>query len=92
MNLSKAATPTVSDQAVQMSMVNSGKNMAQALAELRAAATKAQESCGALELDGAVEQVRHLEQELEEAKSLANKGQLRPLPGETVSIHIGHTY
>ncbi len=86
MNSAKAATPTVTDQALQMSLSNAAKNMAYALAELRAASAKAQESCGALEIDGALDQVRYLEKELEQAKKMAINGELRPLPGESVSL------
>ena len=56
---SKAAVPTVQDQAAAMSLTNAAKNTAAALAELRAAAGKAQDACGSSELDGALDQVKY---------------------------------
>ena len=82
---SKAAVPTVGDQAASMSLTNAAKTMSAALAELRAATAKAQEACGTLEIDGALDQVRLLGRELEEIKRTAASGGLVPLPGETVS-------
>ena len=64
---------------------NAAKSMATALAELRAATTKAQEACGTLEIDGALDQVRAMSKALEEIKHAAASGSLVPLPGETVS-------
>ena len=51
--------------------------------ELRAAAEKAQETCGSLEIDGAIDQVHTLRRELEEIRKTATMGRLVPLPGET---------
>ncbi len=81
---SKASVPTVGDQAAALSLTNAAKNMAAALAELRAACSKAHEACGTLEIDGALDQVHSLERELEEIKRTAAAGKLFPLPGETV--------
>ncbi len=53
------------------------------LQELRAAAEKAQEACGSLEIDGAIDHVHQLRRELEEARKAARMGGLVPLPGET---------
>lgn len=82
----KAAIPTVGDQAAAMSLANASKSMAAALAELRAAATKAHEACGSLEVDGAIDQIHDMEKELLEIRSAAQSGRLLPLPGETVSL------
>ena len=81
----KAAVPTISEQAVSMSVTGSAKNLAAALAELLTATTKAQEACGSLEIDGALFKVRKLEKDLEEVRKTAHRGNLVPLPGETVS-------
>jgi len=84
----KAAVPTVGDQAASMSLTNAAKSMAAALAELRASTTKAQEACGTLEIDGALDQVRAMSKVLEEIKHAAASGSLVPLPGETVSVYV----
>ena len=82
---SKAAVPTISDQPTSTSLTNAAKNLAAALAELRAASSKAQEACGSLEIEGALDQVKSHERELEEIRKTAAAGRLVPLPGETVS-------
>lgn len=50
---SKAAVPTVGDQAAALQLGNFAKTTAQALADLRSATNKALEACGSLELDSA---------------------------------------
>ena len=60
--------------------------MAAALAELRAVTSRAQNACGSLEIDGALDQVKNLERELDEVKKTAARGELYPLPGESVSL------
>ena len=79
----KAAAPTVTDQAIQMSVQNAAKTLAAALAELRASASKAQEVCGSQELEGAVDQLTNLQRELQDMRREVQTGQLRPLPGDT---------
>uniref|UniRef100_A0A669CPE9 Talin 1 n=1 Tax=Oreochromis niloticus TaxID=8128 RepID=A0A669CPE9_ORENI len=81
---SKAAVPTISDQASAMQLSQCAKNLASALAELRTASQKAQEACGPLEIDNALSMVRDLEKEIQEAKASAEEGKLKPLPGETL--------
>ncbi|XP_063333982.1 talin-1 [Pelmatolapia mariae] len=81
---SKAAVPTISDQASAMQLSQCAKNLASALAELRTASQKAQEACGPLEIDNALSTVRDLEKEIQEAKASAEEGKLKPLPGETL--------
>ncbi|XP_034956392.2 talin-1 isoform X1 [Zootoca vivipara] len=80
----KATVPTISDQASAMQLSQCAKNLAAALAELRTAAQKAQEACGPLEIDSALSLVQSLERDLQEAKTAAREGKLKPLPGETV--------
>lgn len=81
---SKSAVPTITDQPTSMALTNAAKNLGAALAELRAASSKAQEACGSLEIDGAMDQVKSHERELLEIKKTAAAGRLVPLPGETV--------
>ncbi|XP_053263715.1 talin-1 [Podarcis raffonei] len=80
----KATVPTISDQASAMQLSQCAKNLAAALAELRTAAQKAQEACGPLEIDSALSLVQSLERDLQEAKTAAREGKLKPLPGETM--------
>ncbi|KAK6492675.1 talin-1 [Huso huso] len=80
----KATAPTISDQASAMQLSQCAKNLATALAELRTAAQKAQEACGPLEIDNALNVVRNLEKDMQEAKASAVEGKLKPLPGETL--------
>ncbi|XP_072269736.1 talin-1 isoform X2 [Pyxicephalus adspersus] len=80
----KAAVPTISDPASAMQLGQCTKTLAAALAELRTAAQKAQEACGPLEIDSALNLIRSLEQDLQEAKAAAREGKLQPLPGETM--------
>lgn len=46
---------------------------------------KAHEACGPLEIDLALKTVQTLKSELQDAKMAVIDGQLKPLPGETVS-------
>ncbi|XP_078077806.1 talin-1 isoform X1 [Mustelus asterias] len=80
----RATVPTIGDQASAMQLNQCAKNLANTLQELRAAAQKAQEACGPLEIDSALNQIRTLEKDLQEAKANAAEGKLRPLPGETL--------
>ena len=89
---SKAAVPTISDQPTSSSLTNAAKNLAAALAELRAASSTAQDACRSLEIEGALDQVLSLERELLEIKKTAASGKLVPLPGETVSTCRCLTY
>ncbi|XP_044876390.1 talin-1 isoform X1 [Mauremys mutica] len=80
----KATVPTIMDQASAMQLSQCAKNLAAALAELRTAAQKAQETCGPLEIDSALSMVQSLERDLQEAKAAARDRKLKPLPGETM--------
>ncbi|XP_056287859.1 talin-1 isoform X1 [Pseudoliparis swirei] len=81
---SKATVPNIGDQASAMQLSQCAKNLASALAELRATSQKAQEACGPLEIDNALSTVRDLEKDIQEAKASAEEGKLKPLPGETL--------
>uniref|UniRef100_A0A1X7VGP0 FERM domain-containing protein n=1 Tax=Amphimedon queenslandica TaxID=400682 RepID=A0A1X7VGP0_AMPQE len=90
----KAAVPTVGDQASALQLGNFAKATAAALAELRASSAKAQEVCGSLELESAMDVIKGLAKELAEVKREAAQGQLLPLPGQTVescSLELGAT-
>ncbi|PVD36353.1 hypothetical protein C0Q70_03333 [Pomacea canaliculata] len=91
---SNAAVPTVTDQASLLNLHSSVKAMSAAVAELRTAAAKAQEACGSLELDSALDQLAGLDHELEDARQAAAFGRLHPLPGETAetaAVQLGAT-
>lgn len=47
---------------------------------------QAQDACGQMEIDNALNMIRDLEKNIQEAKASAQAGKLRPLPGETVTI------
>lgn len=79
----KAALPTVSDQASSLQLNNSSKQFGQALADLRSSMGKAQEACGSLEIDSALDAIHGLTDDLDDLKKAAEMGTLRPLPGET---------
>lgn len=49
---------------------------------------KAHEACGPLEIDSALKTVQTLKSELQDAKMSVIDGQLKPLPGETVSTSL----
>jgi talin len=73
----KAAVPTVGDQAAALQLGNFAKATALALAELRAASTKAAEVCGSLEIDSAIATVKELSKDMAAYKVEANKGRDR---------------
>ncbi|XP_017163203.1 talin-1 [Poecilia reticulata] len=80
----KATIPTINDQASAMQLSQCAKNLASSLAELRTASQKAQDACGQLEIDNALNMVRDLEKNIQDAKASAQAGKLKPLPGETL--------
>ncbi|XP_023231887.1 talin-2-like isoform X2 [Centruroides sculpturatus] len=89
---SKAALPTVADQSSSMQLSNALRQMAAALAELRSAIIKAQEACGTLEINSALEQIHDLNEELLAIKKAALSSNLKPLPGESIetsSLQLG---
>lgn len=86
----KAALPTVSDQASALQLNNSSKQFGQALVDLRSAIGKAQEACGSLEIDSALDAIQGLKDDLTDLKEAAEKGTLRPLPGETQESAAQH--
>ena len=85
MATSKAALPTVGEPMYATQLATFAKSTAVKLTDLRDAADKAAEACGSLELDGALRQLKALEDDLAAIEEAADKGQLVPLPGETVS-------
>ncbi|XP_070547100.1 talin-1-like isoform X3 [Ptychodera flava] len=90
----KAAVPTIGDQASALQLGNNAKQLATILSELRTAANKAQEACGSLELDSALDTIRALDNELGEIKKSSQEGKLLPLPGETLdgsALELGAT-
>ncbi|KAM3877369.1 talin-2 [Diretmus argenteus] len=80
----KSSVPTVTDQAAAMQLGQCAKNLATCLAELRTSAQKAHEACGPMEIDSALTAIQTLRSELQDAKSAAVNGQLKPLPGESL--------
>lgn len=80
---SKSAIPTITDQPSSMQLNNSTKQMSTALTELRSALGKAQEVCGNLETDSALDMIKALDAELEAFRKACDAFQLKPLPGET---------
>jgi len=79
----KSALPTITDQASSMQLNNSSKQYGQALVDLRSAMSKAQEACGSLEIESALDAIHALNEELNDLQTASNEGILRPLPGET---------
>ncbi|XP_038046321.1 talin-1-like isoform X5 [Patiria miniata] len=80
---SRAAIPTVEDKAAALQLANCTKNMATSLADLRSAANKAQEACGAQEIDNALDMIKALEDQLDVIRQTADNNKLTPLPGES---------
>ncbi|CAF4072990.1 unnamed protein product, partial [Rotaria sp. Silwood2] len=85
-SLAKASVPTVHDQSQALHLNNSSKQLTQALIDLRACLTRAQELCGSMPLDieSIVESIEMLDRELEEIKRQAKDGHLKAKPDETV--------
>ncbi|GIY58862.1 talin-2 [Caerostris extrusa] len=81
---SKAALPTITDQSTSLQLSNASKQMSNALMELRTSMMKAQEACGSLELENALDLIRSLDDELLAFRKAAENMELRPLPGETM--------
>ncbi|CAF4735686.1 unnamed protein product [Rotaria sp. Silwood1] len=85
-SLAKASVPTVQDQSQALHLNNSSKQLTQALIDLRACLTRAQELCGSMPLDieSIVESIEMLDRELEEIKRQAKEGHLKAKSDETV--------
>ncbi|GFT39672.1 talin-2 [Nephila pilipes] len=81
---SKAAIPTITDQSTSLQLSNATKQMINALMELRTSLIKAQEACGSLELENALDLIRGLDDELIAFRKAAENMELKPLPGETM--------
>jgi talin len=82
----RAVLPTVSDQASALQLTTSSQQLGTALGDLRSSLNRAREVCTGLELDSASELIRSLQAELEAFQRAAERAELRPLPGETVSV------
>lgn len=80
----RSALPTVSNQASQLQLSNSSKQMDNALRELRACIGKAHQVCGALEIEASADLIDSLQQELDEFKNSAHSYSLKPMPGENL--------
>jgi talin len=78
----RAVLPTVADQSSALQLSSSSQQLGTALGDLRSALGRAREVCSGLELDSASELIRSLKAELE----AFHRAELRPLPGETVSV------
>jgi talin len=85
-NLAKASVPTVHDQSQALHLNNSSKQLTQALIDLRACLTRAQELCGTtpLDIESIVESIEILDRELEEIRRQAKDGHLKAKPDETI--------
>ncbi|XP_037077227.1 LOW QUALITY PROTEIN: talin-2-like [Pollicipes pollicipes] len=80
----RQALPTVQDESSALQLSNTSKQFSAALADLQASMARAQEACGSLEVDAALDMIRGLDDELEQFRHAADSLQLKPLPGETV--------
>lgn len=91
---SKSAIPMISDQSSSMQLSNASKQMAYALAELRLAIGKAQDSCSNHEINNSLDIIRSLNSELEAFRKAALSAELKPLPGEmseSCALQVGAT-
>ncbi|XP_003372683.1 putative I/LWEQ domain protein, partial [Trichinella spiralis] len=82
-NNCRSSMVNISEPSASMQLSSSTKTLAEALAELRVAVTKAQNMFGGVDLASAIEIVRHLNEELVEIRELHSQNLLRPSPGET---------
>ncbi|XP_043217689.1 talin-2-like isoform X2 [Amphibalanus amphitrite] len=82
----RRALPTVQDESSALQLNNTSKQFSAALADLQASMARAQEACGSLEVDAALDMIRGLDDELEQFRQAADELQLRPLPGDTPEL------
>ncbi|CAD7082909.1 unnamed protein product [Hermetia illucens] len=80
----RALQPTVRDGLASQQLSRCALNLSQTVQELSTAAHRAREACGGQELESALDAVKNLRTVLDDTRTAANKGTLRPLPGETV--------
>uniref|UniRef100_A0A5S6Q7X7 FERM domain-containing protein n=1 Tax=Trichuris muris TaxID=70415 RepID=A0A5S6Q7X7_TRIMR len=85
-NSCRSSLPTITDQSASMQLSTSTKMLADAIAELRVAVTKAQSHFEGVDLDSALEMIRHLEEELTEIQDSYSQKLLRPAPGDTAEV------
>lgn len=75
----------MTDGSTSLQLSRTSQGLGSSIAELRAAAGRARESCGAaLEMQASLDNAQAIQNEV---KSMA-KGSLRLLPGETVYLYI----
>lgn len=79
----RSILPTVTDGSTSLQLSRSSQQLGSAVAELRAAAGRAKEACGAaLEMQAALDSAQTIQSEV---KAMAKGSQgIRALPGETV--------
>ena len=81
--VSRSAVPNITDKSSSIQLTQSAQQLAEALADLRAALNKAIEACSfSMELEAAIENIRQMNIELSECRMAALKHQLKPLPGD----------
>ncbi|XP_075218972.1 talin_middle and talin-RS domain-containing protein rhea isoform X1 [Lycorma delicatula] len=81
---SRAVLPTITDQSSALQLSGSSQALGSALSDLRTVLGRAREACGPeLELEAAHNLVCILRDELVQIQHSADRGHLRPLPGET---------
>lgn len=82
---SRSAVPTIADKSSSLQLTQSTQQLAEALADLRAALAKASEACSfAIELESAIEIIRQMNNELSECRMAALRHQLKPLPEDNL--------
>lgn len=81
---SRSAIPTMTDQPSSTQLSNCTKQLSSAITDLRSALGKAQEICGDLETDSALDTIRSLSAELDDFRRACEAFELKPLPGETL--------
>jgi len=87
----RGVLPTVTDQSSSLQLSNASTQFSTALGELRTAADRAKEACGSgLELDAATDILTSLKEETVQLLRAAERGQLRPLPGDSVDSTSHH--
>ena len=79
---SKTAQPTLSDQPAKLMLKNATDKLALALTNLSNATQKAADVCESSPIEIACEKVKACKDELEQLEESANRGVLKPLPGE----------
>lgn len=85
----RAVLPTISDQSSALQLSSNSQQLASSLNDLRTAIDRSREVCGGFENEAftsAEQLIRSLKVELDQFQKAALRNELRPLPGETVSL------